>query len=138
MQVIAQLTGYIGILGSLEWSYAGTIEINIVSLGIIGDGVSCSGWLTRQVCRAGRLPSEVTVVLVRGMCHCHLSMGMHGGSMQGITVGSLLTITTVIILIVVLSVEGRGCVVTFDHGWWAGIKGWFGIIHKDGRLTFED
>lgn len=78
------------------------------------------------------------MVLVRGMCHCYLSMGMHGGSMQGITVGSLLTITTVIILIVVLSVEGRGCVVTFDHGWWAGIKRWLRIIHKDGGLTFED
>jgi hypothetical protein len=60
-----------------------------------------------------------------------------GGSMQGITIGSFLTITTIIILIVVFSIEGRGCVVTFDHGWWAGIKGWFGI-HKDGRLTFED
>jgi hypothetical protein len=65
-------------------------------------------------------------------------MVMHGGSVQGITVGSLLTITTVMVLIVLLSVESRGCVVTFDHGWWAGIKRWFGIIHKDGRLTFED
>jgi hypothetical protein len=137
MQVTAQLTGYIGILSSLEWSYAGTIKINIVSLRIVRDGVSCSGWLTGQICRVGRLPSEVTMILVGGMYHCHLSMGLHGGSMQSITVGSLLAITTVIVLIVVLSVEGRGCVVTFNHGWWAGIKVWFGIIHKDGRLTLE-
>lgn len=78
------------------------------------------------------------MVLVSGMCHCHLSMGLHGGSVQGITVGSLLTITAIIVLIVVLSVKGRGCIVTFDHGWWAGINRRFGIIHKDGRLTFED
>ncbi|KAG2159781.1 ABC transporter transmembrane region-domain-containing protein [Suillus bovinus] len=79
MRVTAQLTGYIG---KLEWSYAGMIEINIVSLRIVGDGVSCSGWLMRQVCHAGWLPSEVTVVLLR-----------------------------------VLSIEGRGCIVMFDHGW---------------------
>lgn len=70
------------------------------------------------------------MITVRGIWRCHLSM-------QGITVGSLLTITTVIVLIVVLSVESRGCIVTFDHGWWTGIKGWFRIVYKDGRLTLE-
>ncbi|KAG2031659.1 hypothetical protein BDR03DRAFT_972055 [Suillus americanus] len=32
--------------------------------------------------------------------------------MQGATIGSLLTLTTVIVLIVVLSIEGNGCVMT--------------------------
>ncbi|KAG2044760.1 hypothetical protein BDR03DRAFT_937180 [Suillus americanus] len=59
--------------------------------------------------------------------------------MQSITVGSLLTTTTVIVLIVVSGVEGRAyqCVVTSDHGWWTGVKAWFRIVLKDIRLTFE-
>lgn len=131
MWVTAQLTGYISILGSLEWGHAGTIEINIVSLRIVRDGVSCSGWLTGQVCRAGRLPSEMT--MVRGMPHWHLEVWLHRrrASMHVFIrpVCSLLTITSVIVLVVALSGQCGRRIVTFDHAWRAGVEGRFRIVH---------
>jgi hypothetical protein len=120
-------------LSSLEGSYAGPIKINIMSLGVVRNAISCSGWLTREVGRVRRLPNELARVLARS-----ISMWLYNLTRP---IARLLAITTVRVLrIGTLSSQCRGCIVTFDHGWGAGVKRWLRlgrIVQKDGRVALE-